>query len=347
MDYASRLVAWYEINKREMPWRNTKDPYCIWVSEVMLQQTQVETVIPYYNRFIMKFPTISALAQAHKEEVYKYWEGLGYYRRVDYLHNGAKMIVNDYDGLFPNSMSEIKKIPGIGSYTLGAIMSIAFDKPMPAVDGNVMRILSRQFLIEEDISKVKSKKIFENKVMTLMNHNPSSFNQALMELGALICTPKNSKCMVCPIQNMCMGYKENRVYEFPIKEKKNVVDKEYYIVPVIKSKSSYWFEQRATDVLLGNLWGFPMISKTQWEKNYAIKIKTLKLPTVSHRFTHKIWEIYPLIITSNDINTEYFNKITHNHQSISGAFMTLDEIHHIPIATAFKKIIKLLIKSTE
>lgn len=347
MDYATRLLAWYEKNKRDMPWRKTKDPYCIWVSEVMLQQTQVDTVIPYYNRFIMKFPTVKALAEASKEEVYKYWEGLGYYRRADYLHKGAKMIIDQYDGVFPNSVNEIEKIPSIGSYTLGAIMSIAFNYPMPAVDGNVMRILSRQFLIEEDISKPKSKKTFENKVMTLMGNNPSEFNQALMELGALICTPKNPKCMVCPIQEICMGYKENRIYEFPINEKKTTINKESYVVPIIQKNSSYWVVKRAPDVLLGNLWGFPMIDQTEWEKNYALNSKIVKLTTVSHRFTHRIWEMCPVIISYKEISTECFNQIAHNSHNLSGNFMNLDEMGHIPIATAFKKIIKLLIKFNE
>lgn len=347
MDYATQLTSWYEKNKREMPWRKTKDPYCIWVSEVMLQQTQVDTVIPYYNKFIMKFPTIKALAEADKEEVYKYWEGLGYYRRADYLHKGAKMIADHYGGVFPNSVNEIKKIPSIGSYTLGAIMSIAFNYPMPAVDGNVMRILSRQFLIKEDISKAKSKIVFESKVKALMGKNPSEFNQALMELGALICTPRNPKCVVCPVQEICMGYKVNKIYEFPINEKKSMINKEYYVVPIIKKDSSYWIEKRSPDVLLGNLWGFPMVDQMEWEKRYLFSDKQVKLTTVSHRFTHRIWEMCPLIISYEDISTEYFNQIAHNSHNILGSFMTLDEMSHIPIATAFKKIIKLLIKFNE
>jgi A/G-specific adenine glycosylase len=208
-------------------------------------------------------------------------------------------------------------------------------------------VISRQFLIEADIGKSKSKKVFEDKVMTLMGNNPGVFNQALMELGALICTPKNPKCIVCPVQNLCMAYKKNRVYDFPVKEKKNALHKECYVVPVIKRGQSYWVEKRAEDVLLGNLWGLPMIDQKAWKKHYSLPIKSHKLEIVSHRFTHKIWELHPLVIPYKAIDEEWFNKIVHHGQSISGNFMTMEEINHIAIGTAFKKVIKLLIKFNE
>jgi len=198
------LVNWYLEEKRDLPWRKTNDPYKIWVSEVMLQQTKVETVIPYYERFIKKYPSLEALASAEEEELLKQWEGLGYYSRARNLQAGVREVVEAYNSQVPTSREEISKLKGVGPYTAGAVLSIAYGVPEHAVDGNVMRVLSRILLIEEDIAKPKTKKIFERAVMELIDkEDPSSFNQGLMELGAVICTPTKPKCLLCPVREYC------------------------------------------------------------------------------------------------------------------------------------------------
>lgn len=334
MTYAERLLKWFDENKREMPWRNTVNPYYIWISEVMLQQTQVDTVRPYYERFIERFPTIESLAQASLEEVHQYWQGLGYYRRAENLHKGAKVVAEKYQGVFPKDPKLVKDIPGIGPYTLGAVLSIAFHIPLPAVDGNVMRILSRQFLIEEDIAVAKNRKVFEHKVMELMPDDPNRFNQALMELGALVCTPKNPKCSECPIQPICKAYEVGRVMELPIKTKKVKNVTMQYKVLLLEKEGKYLMEKRPAEGLLANLWGFPMMEEDEWEGEYVHQIKTVDLEKVVHVFTHRKWEMQPIIIRSND--AEEILPIENNQEK---KFVTLKEMKGLPIGTAFTKII--------
>ncbi len=339
MDYTERLLTWFDAYKREMPWRNTNDPYAIWVSEIMLQQTQVDTVIPYYNKFMGRFPTVHSLASAPLEEVYKYWEGLGYYRRAENLHKGAKMVDEQYGGVFPGDIEQVKKIPGIGPYTLGAILSIAFHIPLPAVDGNVMRILARQFLIDEDISITKNRKIFEDKVMELMPEDPNRFNQALMELGALVCTPKTPKCSECPVSTLCKGHINGSALQYPVKTKKIKNPSEFYYAILFKKGNTYWMEKRPEEGLLARLWGFPLVEKEGADNiiNKACYYEVLQ--DVSHVFTHKKWEMTPIII---EWEKTLFSQLTANTEL--GAFVTLEEMKSYPIATAFKKIIKKVIK---
>ncbi|MDF2594601.1 MAG: A/G-specific adenine glycosylase [Clostridia bacterium] len=342
MGYAEKLLIWFDENKREMPWRKTKDPYAIWVSEIMLQQTQVDTVIPYYEKFMTRFPTVAALAAAHREEVYNYWQGLGYYRRAENLHKGAQMIEQEYDGVFPTEIEQVKKIPGIGPYTMGAIMSIAFHMPVPAVDGNVMRILSRYFLIDADISVAKNRKLFDNKVMELMPEDPNRFNQALMELGALVCTPKNPKCNECPVQEICRAYQTQSVEKFPVKTPKTKVIPMGYKVLLIKKGEGYWMEKRPEEGLLANLWGFPMLekSKSSVEIQDPEEIEGEKLGQVVHVFTHRKWVMEPVVVmdTEQPVVKEMIAG------SLQGKFMTLKEMKSYPIGTAFKRVIRELEK---
>ncbi len=201
------LLNWYQKNQRQLPWRDTRDPYLIWVSEIMLQQTQVQTVIPYYLRFIKLFPTIQTLAEADINKVLKAWEGLGYYSRARNLHKAAKVVHKEFSGSLPQSVSELKKIPGIGDYTAAAILSIAFNQATPAVDGNIKRVFSRLKTISDPVNhsaSLKNYKAFANK---LMNQTaPGQYNQALMELGALICKPKIPSCHKCPVSNHCLAF---------------------------------------------------------------------------------------------------------------------------------------------
>jgi A/G-specific adenine glycosylase len=324
-----------------MPWRNTKDPYKIWVSEIMLQQTRVDTVIPYYERFIERFESVLELANAQTEEVYKYWQGLGYYRRADNLHKGAQMVAFKYGGKFPKDPKEAKEINGIGPYTLGAVLSIAFGVEIPAVDGNVMRVLSRQFLIEEDIAKAKSRKIFEEKVMQLIGEDASSFNQGLMELGAMICTPLNPKCTLCPMKSLCQGYKKQKVENYPVKSKKEKSKIYEYKVLIIKKEDTYWLEKRPNQGLLANLWGFPLIEKEKWEQYRYLEEKAIHLPQTKHIFTHRVWEMEPIIIEEQellDIKKEL--KLKKLFMNQNGGYFTNEEIDLLPIGTAFMKVVK-------
>lgn len=339
MGYAEKLLVWFDENKREMPWRKTNDPYAIWVSEIMLQQTQVDTVIPYYEKFITRFPTVAALAAATREEVYNYWQGLGYYRRAENLHKGARMIEQEYDSVFPREIEQVKKIPGIGPYTMGAVMSIAFHMPVPAVDGNVMRILSRYFLIDADISIAKNRKLFDEKVMELMPEDPNRFNQALMELGALVCTPKNPKCNECPVQKNCGAYQNNRMEEFPVKKAKTKVIPVRYRVFIIKKEDVYWMVKRPEEGILANLWGFPMIEKNKTyvgiKEDSEEPLRGEKLTEVIHVFTHRKWMMEAEVFSFE--NCEALWQMVSEGQE--GLWVTLEEMNRLPIGTAFKKII--------
>lgn len=221
--FQADLLNWYDQNKRDLPWRRERDPYRIWVSEIMLQQTKVDTVIPYYERFMSLFPTLDALADAEEETVLKAWEGLGYYSRARNLHQAVKEVKETYNSKVPDT-EEIHNLRGVGPYTAGAILSIAYGIPAPAVDGNVMRVLSRIFLIEDDIGKATTRKKFEALVNQIISTDkPSDFNQALMELGALICTPRSPSCLLCPVQSHCTGREAGIHESLPVKMKKTAV----------------------------------------------------------------------------------------------------------------------------
>ncbi len=334
MTYSEILCYWFEANKRDMPWRQTKDPYKIWVSEIMLQQTQVDTVIPYYLRFIERFPDINTLAGASLEEVFALWQGLGYYRRAEYLHRGAQMIVNRHGGVFPRNRLEASKIPGIGAYTLGAVFSMAFNEPLPAVDGNVMRVLSRQFMIDADIANPSARAGFEELAIQHMGKDPGTFNQAMMELGALVCTPRNPQCDRCPMSSMCQAFKADKALDYPKKSKKPRPQVQIYRALILKWQNAVWMEKRPQDGLLAGLWGFPLINEAQWDK-WMTKPKAVKdLKPVQHVFTHLKWRLMPVILELDSDAMPEDCPIA----SDQGRYVALEELDQIPIATAFRKI---------
>ncbi len=263
--FQQEFVQWYEENQRILPWRATHEPYAIWVSEIMLQQTRVETVIPYFNRFMEWFPEIKDLAAAPEDKLLKAWEGLGYYSRVRNLQKAAQQIMENFAGEMPRTIEEISSLKGIGPYTAGAIASIAFNQPEPAIDGNVMRVFSRLFRISADIAKPSSRKIFDQRVREVISPDkPSEFNQAIMDLGATICTPTSPKCERCPIQNYCQAYQEDNVTAYPVKVKKTKVKKVYYVACAIQNeKQEFLLEKRPATGLLSNMWTFPLIEVTE------------------------------------------------------------------------------------
>lgn len=259
-DFSYTFLAWYEREKRDLPWRENKDPYRIWVSEIMLQQTRVDTVIPYFLNFMTLFPTIQALAEAPEDTLLKAWEGLGYYSRVRNLQKAAIQIVENFDGKMPRIAEEISTLKGIGPYTTGAIASMAYGLPTPAVDGNVMRVVSRLFEISDDIAKPKSRKIFEETMQEIISRdNPGDFNQAMMDLGSSTCTPTKPSCNLCPINEFCQSYAKGTVGQFPVKSKKVKAKPVYYVGMIIKNeKGEFLLEKRPAEGLLANMWIFPL-----------------------------------------------------------------------------------------
>lgn len=266
-EFQDQFTQWYEQEKRNLPWRYNRDPYRIWISEIMLQQTRVDTVIDYFYRFMEWFPTIEELATAPEEKLLKAWEGLGYYSRARNIQAAAKQIMSEFDGKMPQTPEEISSLKGIGPYTTGAIASIAFGLPEPAVDGNVMRVVSRLFCIEADIAKASSRKIFDEAMRKIIDETyPGEFNQAMMDLGSAICTPTSPKCEACPIQAFCLANKRGIQTSFPVKTKKAKPKDVYYISAALQNHSgAYYFEERDSQKLLANMWTFPMVEVTQEE----------------------------------------------------------------------------------
>lgn len=305
-EFQNDLISWFEREQRDLPWRKNKDPYRVWVSEIMLQQTRVDTVIPFYNRFMEWFPTLEEFADAEEERILKAWEGLGYYSRVRNLQTAAREVRAAYNGEVPDTPEEIAKLKGVGPYTAGAILSIAYGKPEPAVDGNVMRVLSRILLIKEDIAKPKTRKVFEAAVRELIDHgNPSFFNQALMELGALICKPSNPACLLCPVQQHCQAFAEGVQTELPIKIKV----KKSRTIPLVSAiitneKGEYLIHKRPSEGLLANLWEFPnfeihtsLLPKREF---FQAEFKALlgvnpviqqHITKIDHVFSHLVWNV--------------------------------------------------------
>ncbi|MFK3939664.1 A/G-specific adenine glycosylase [Alkalihalobacillus sp. NPDC078783] len=303
--FRSQLISWFYHNQRDLPWRENRDPYRVWVSEIMLQQTRVDTVIPFYLNFMRQFPTLTALADATEDEILKAWEGLGYYSRVRNLQTAVREVVAEYSGIVPNTREEISTLKGVGPYTAGAILSIAYNKAEPAVDGNVMRVLSRVLLIDEDIAKAKTRKTFEQELYELIDpDDPSAFNQGLMELGALVCTPTSPGCLLCPVQSECGAYKQGLQNELPVKsKKKKAVPKQMAAFIVRNKKGQLLIEKRSEKGLLAGLWQFPNFEVIQSGFNqeleeglkteYGIHAYTYSEPvqTIEHVFSHIIWNI--------------------------------------------------------
>lgn len=262
--FVKELLAWFDANRRDLPWRRNKNAYYIWVSEIMLQQTQVKTVIPYFERFIARFPTIDALAEADEEEVLKYWEGLGYYSRARNLHSAVREVQETYGSVVPCEPEKIRQLKGVGPYTAGAILSIAYNKPEPAVDGNVMRVLSRFYLIEDDIACNRTRVAMERLVRELIPHDRAGdFNEALMEFGALVCTPKAPRCAACPLEEWCAAKANGLELTLPIKKKAKPPRLERRVVALIEGsgeqEGKILIRQRPQEGLLARMWELPHV----------------------------------------------------------------------------------------
>jgi A/G-specific adenine glycosylase len=265
MEFSNSLIHWYLQNKRELPWRNTTNPYLIWLSEIMLQQTRVAQGLPYFLVFTETFPTVFDLAKAEEEQVLKLWQGLGYYSRARNLHATAKFITNELNGEFPDNYNELIKLKGVGEYTAAAIASFSFNEPIAVVDGNVFRVLSRYFNIDSDISDGKTKKEFQNLAQEVLpNNNPALFNQAIMEFGALQCVPQNPNCNSCIFSSSCAALQYNKVTQLPVKSKKTKVTNKYFNYLVLKDvDGNFIVQKREGKGIWENLYEFPLIETNE------------------------------------------------------------------------------------
>lgn len=258
--FASTIIDWYKDNKRDLPWRHTTDPYYIWLSEVILQQTRVDQGMNYYLRFVNQYPTVLDLAAAHEDDVLKLWQGLGYYSRARNLHATAQIIAEEYKGVFPHEHKDILKLKGVGEYTAAAIASFAYDLPHAAVDGNVYRVLSRVFAIDTPIDTPQGKKIFAELAQELLDQKrPGIYNQAIMEFGALQCTPTNPNCNNCPLSDRCMAYAENKVSQYPQKAGKTKTRNRYFNYLDVRYQDSIYLQKRIAKDIWHNLYELILI----------------------------------------------------------------------------------------
>lgn len=300
---ATKLLSWYDKEKRDLPWRSDRDPYKIWVSEIMLQQTRVDTVIPYFQKFLARFPTVESLAEADEDEVLTYWQGLGYYSRVRNLHKGVREVAAEYGGKIPGSLSEIKQLSGIGDYTAGAILSIAYNVVCPAVDGNVLRVFSRLYCLTEDITTVKARKSIAEIVTAILPDGRSGdFNQAVMDLGAAVCLPNNPHCAECPLAGDCEAYRQNRVMAFPIKRPAKPPRPVKLAVGLVEHQGKLLIRRRPPRGLLASMWVFPSVEQVGDDFNQAEQdLKKIFAPLdlavqigsieqrLTHTFSHRKW----------------------------------------------------------
>lgn len=323
LSFRQKLLAWYDKNKRDLPWRRSKNPYHIWVSEIMLQQTRVDTVIPYYERFLDWFPTVESLANAPEERLLKAWEGLGYYSRVRNMQTAAQQIMNEFEGKFPSTYEGISSLKGIGPYTAGAISSIAFNLTQPAVDGNVMRVLARLFEVNHDIGNPSNRKIFQAMMEVLIDRDrPGDFNQALMDLGSDIEAPVNPRPEESPVKDFSAAYQHGTMDRYPIKvPKKKPIPIYLKALAVQNSQGQFLLEKNESEKLLAGFWHFPLIEvdefsdQTQdldlfsqvaepilelgpspqesFEQDYDLEVdwQDLRFEEVKHIFSHRKWHI--------------------------------------------------------
>lgn len=309
------LIPWYEAHKRELPWRQDKEPYHVWLSEIMLQQTRVEAVKEYYRRFLTTLPTIADLAEAPEEQILKLWEGLGYYNRVRNLQKAAQTICADYAGVFPSEYAQIRSLSGIGDYTAGAIASICFDAPTPAVDGNVLRVYSRLLADDANIDLQTTKKRITRKLQeTYPRKNPGIATQALMELGATVCVPNGApRCDVCPVAEICQARKQDTWRDLPVrseKKKRKIVDKTVFI---LLTEDTVALHKRSASGLLAGMWEFPNVDAkldkqeavtqvTGWQ---AEPVDLLMQTSYTHIFSHVEWHMTAYYIRCRKTNKKW------------------------------------------
>ena len=318
-DFPNKLITWYLKNGRDLPWRKTRDPYCIWLSEIILQQTRVAQGLPYYLRFIEAYPTVIDLAHASEEAVLKLWQGLGYYSRARNLHAAAKYVAFELNGVFPTTYKELLKLKGVGVYTASAIASFCFNEPKAVVDGNVYRVLSRVFGLATPINSTKGQKEFQQLADELIDHKqPSEYNQAIMEYGATVCKPKRAECSTCTFQEVCHAYSNGNVDMLPVKLKKGKVIKRYfnYIVPISDDGFTV-LSKREGKGIWTNLYEFPLI-----EFNEESSLEVVRAQFQLKKWDGEEVELYKV----NDVPV--IHKLSHQHIYANFLAFEAAEIRH-------------------
>jgi A/G-specific adenine glycosylase len=342
------LLAWFSANARDLPWRRTRDPYAIWVSEIMLQQTQVKTVIPYWKRWMRELPTIKAAANASPDKIHKLWEGLGYYTRARNLQKAAHLIVARHDGRFSRNFEDVLALPGIGRYTAGAICSIAFNQPKPILDGNVIRVLARIFGIAENPKEKKTNARLWNLAEEVVRHSSlvtrhsslscSHLNQSMMELGALVCTPRNPQCKICPVKKLCVAFRENRVEELPNPGKRAAVTARHFVAFVAERNGHFLVRQRPAGVVNAHLWEFPNMEIPNGKFNPKLMAKNTlggepleikPLCTIKHSITRYRITLEAFAVSSASIS-----------RKIDGVWKTLTQMERLAFTAAHRKILR-------
>ena len=353
---STTLLNWWDKGHADLPWRQSKDPYKIWVSEIMLQQTQIVTVIPYYERWMARFPTVTALAEAPLDHVLKMWEGLGYYSRARNLHAAAQMVVTQFNGELPQTIAGLLQLKGVGRYTAGAIGSIAFELPAPVLDGNVIRVLTRLFDIDEDVTLTKTKKkLWQMATELVPDTRPGAYNQALMELGQKVCLPKKPSCLLCPLQASCLARQRGTQLERPVRPPRKRTP--HYDVAagiiwrdetaVLTQSGHFLIAQRPLDGLLGGLWEFPggkqeanetlpqtLKREIKEELDIVIDVKTFET-SIKHAYTHFriTLHAYHAIYQSGKI--QHLGVAAHN-------WVTINDLETYAFAVTDRKIIQSL-----
>lgn len=322
MKVNEKIEAWYDENHRDLPFRKNNDPYQVWVSEIMAQQTRIDSMIPYYIKWINKWPTIESLANADIQDVLHMWQGLGYYNRARKLHQGAITIMNKYNGVFPDTLEDILTIDGIGDYTAGAILSICFHKEQPAVDGNVFRVVTRVEAIDDDITKLSTRK----KVTAICSDwmkgsNPSKVTQGLMEIGAIVCTPKNPMCMLCPLVDECKAHKEGNECNYPVKKKSKAPQEIEVFTYVLINQDEICLSKDDSDGLMKDFYRLPQFLE-------PLSIVCTPLKKRKHVFSHRIWYM-------NCFYNENSQKINLEHCE----WVKIENLKNIALVTAHKKLI--------
>jgi len=356
MSFSARLLKWFERHQRDLPWRRTRDPYRIWISEILLQQTQVNTVIPYYEKFLARFPDVFALAATPLDEVLKMWEGAGYYARARHLHRAAQIIAHERNGKFPRTVAGLLELPGIGRYTAGAIASIAFNVDAPALDGNVTRVLCRYFGIHADPkTSAVQERLWELAEQAIPRGRAREFNQALMELGATVCLPRNPRCLVCPVQSNCVARQEGLQNELPVKRAKKELPHHQIAVGVIWKRARFptsariLIQQRPNEGLLGGLWEFPggkqeanetleecVAREIREELGLQVRVRD-KIAAVAHSYSH-------FSITLHAFHCDYLSGRVRLNHAQAFKWIRPIELTNYAFPVANRKIIEILLQ---
>ncbi|MBX6353086.1 MAG: A/G-specific adenine glycosylase [Thermoflavifilum sp.] len=351
----ARLVAWYDRHRRALPWRDTSDPYRIWVSEVMLQQTRVETVIPYYHAFLERFPTVHALAAADSDDVLRLWQGLGYYRRARHLHEAAQQLVRQWDGRFPADIRAFRRLPGVGDYTAGAVYSIAFGEPVPAIDGNVARVFARWLGIEEPMDKPAVRKSVEAVIRQWQQaFGPSRVTQAVMELGATVCMPRLWRCDDCPLAAECEARRGQRQGDLPVRRARGARPVMDVLALLVHGGGRVLLVRRPAEGLLADMWQLPAVERPRAESAPSPTDDELLawgreafgawgcdglrvLGRARHEFTHRVWDV--TLLEASQWSPQAVRELERTW--VAAAWAAPDEWPRYPLARVYERLLHL------